>query len=180
VKSIKHSDGQIAKELVTDKTISAIGFLINELREKYNLDYEKIMEAVSEKQKESELNFIPLDILNERPLGILETIVKFLKEERNFSFNQIAKLLQRDNRTIWASYHNALKKKSKRFVVKKDGILVPIETFSKRELGMLESLSVYLKEKRSMNFHEIGVALKRNERTIWTSYHQGKKKRRSE
>jgi hypothetical protein len=103
--------------------------------------------------------------------------VKFLKEERQFSFNQIAKILDRDNRTIWSSYHNAAKKKKARFTVKKARMLVPLDVFSNRNIGMLETLSAYLKEKRGMNFHQIGLCLNRNERTIWASYNSARKKR---
>ena len=176
MRSIRNSDLAKLSELDTDKTIFAINFLINELIEKYNLSYEQVTGLISEKQEQLNPDLVPLHIFKERPLGILESLVKFLKEERNMGFKQISKLLNRNNKTIWSSYHNAVKKKAKRFAMKKARILVPLDIFSDRRLGLLESLSYYLKEKRHINFHNIGAALNRDERTIWTSYRAAKKK----
>jgi hypothetical protein len=54
--------------------------------------------------------FIPLSALSNRHYSILESIVKFLKKTLNLSNNEIAKLLNRDNRTIWTVYSRAVKK----------------------------------------------------------------------
>jgi hypothetical protein len=54
---------------------------------------------------------------------------------------------------------------------------VPIDLFSQRDVGLLESLVEYLKEHRNMTYHEMAVLLNRNDRTIWTAYNQVKKKR---
>ena len=58
-----------------------------------------------------------------------------------------------------------------------DNIFFPIELFSQREIGLLESLVEYLKEHQNMTYHEIAVMLNRNDRTIWTAYKQAKRKR---
>lgn len=54
---------------------------------------------------------------------------------------------------------------------------VPIDLFSQRDVGLLESLVEYLKEHRNMTYHEIAVLLNRDDRTIWTAYNQVKRKR---
>lgn len=53
---------------------------------------------------------LPLDIFKDRRLGMLEAAVVYLTDTKKLSFNEIAKLLNRDNRTIWATYHKAQKK----------------------------------------------------------------------
>ena len=53
---------------------------------------------------------IPLSILKNRKLGALESIVTYLKDELHLTYAEIAKLTNRDNRTIWATYHKAKKK----------------------------------------------------------------------
>ncbi|MBN1156874.1 hypothetical protein JXA85_04605 [Candidatus Woesearchaeota archaeon] len=176
VERIRNSDFRREDELVTDRTLFAINFLINELREKYNIGYDEVSKLITERQEQLNLSVVPLEIFSERPLGILECIVKFLREERGMSLNQIAKMLLRDNRTIWSSYNNSLKKKKTRFGLKKTRIAIPTEIFRDRSTGLLESLSIYLRDRRRMSFHQIGVALNRDERTIWTSYNKGKKK----
>lgn len=55
-------------------------------------------------------HFIPLSALSDRHYSVLESIVKFLKKSLNLSNNEIAKLLNRDNRTIWTVYSRAVKK----------------------------------------------------------------------
>ena len=55
---------------------------------------------------------IPLYIFEDRNLGVLEALSKYLKEERALKFSQIAKLLGKNDRTIWTAYHRAQKKRS--------------------------------------------------------------------
>jgi hypothetical protein len=55
--------------------------------------------------------------------------------------------------------------------------VVPLDLFSQREVGLLESLVEYLKEERNMTYHEIALLLNRDDRTIWTTYKQVKRKR---
>lgn len=58
---------------------------------------------------------------------------------------------------------------------KKEEIALPISIFNEK-LGMLESASLYLKDDLKMSFKEIAALLKRDYKTIWTSYNQAKKK----
>ena len=53
---------------------------------------------------------IPLSILKERKLSVLESIVAYLKERYDLTLHAIAELLGRDDRTIW-TVHNRVKKK---------------------------------------------------------------------
>ena len=56
-------------------------------------------------------NSIPIRILRDRSLSVLETIVEFLKEEKELSFHEIGVLLNRDERNIWTVYNRAKKKR---------------------------------------------------------------------
>lgn len=60
---------------------------------------------------------IPSHIFKDRNLSVLESIVVFLKDNLNFNYSQIAKLLNRDDRTIWTVYNRSKKKIKK--VIKK-------------------------------------------------------------
>ncbi len=60
----------------------------------------------------------------------------------------------------------------------KENIKIPIEIFQDRTLSVLEAIVEYLKEKLKLNYHEIGVLLNRDERTIWTCYNRAKNKRK--
>lgn len=54
--------------------------------------------------------FIPVSILSDRKLSILESVVTYLKEEHELSFSEIAIILNRDQRNIWTACSRALKK----------------------------------------------------------------------
>ena len=53
--------------------------------------------------------------------------------------------------------------------------LIPVSCFTP-SLTILESVVVYLKERWLLNYHQIALLLKRDDRTIWTVYQRAKKK----
>ena len=65
------------------------------------------------------------------------------------------------------------RKKSK-FV--KGEIIIPLYFFSNKSHTILESLILNLKDKRNLNYHQIGVLINRNERNIRESYLNAKLK----
>jgi hypothetical protein len=60
----------------------------------------------------------------------------------------------------------------------KESVLIPSSIFRDRTLKVLEVLVVFLKDEKGMNYHDIGLLLNRDERTIWTVYHRSEKKRK--
>ncbi len=56
---------------------------------------------------------IPLKILQDRSVAVLEAIVEYLKEEKSLKYSEIALLLNRDQRTIWTVYSRVKKKRLK-------------------------------------------------------------------
>jgi len=83
---------------------SDIDSVLANIKKKHAL-IEKEIEALS---KEKEI-VLPISIFNEK-LGMLEAASLYLKDERNLSFKEIAKLLKRNYKTIWTSYNKAKKK----------------------------------------------------------------------
>ncbi|MEK6919250.1 MAG: LamG-like jellyroll fold domain-containing protein [Nanoarchaeota archaeon] len=55
-------------------------------------------------------------------------------------------------------------------------IEIPINIFTK-EIGGLEAISKYLKENLKMSYAEIGIAINRNEKTIWNAYAKAREKK---
>jgi hypothetical protein len=84
-----------------------IDILVENLKKK-GFSYSEIYSMMLSKEES-----IPVSALTNRNLGMLESAVKYLKEEKKKTFSEIAKLLNRDQRTIWSSYNN-VKIKSKR------------------------------------------------------------------
>ncbi len=60
--------------------------------------------------------------------------------------------------------------------VKKETEEIPISVFDNKELSSLETICKYLKENLTLSYHEIAVLLNRNDRTIWTTYNNARRK----
>lgn len=58
-----------------------------------------------------------------------------------------------------------------------DKLYIPVTVFQDRRVGVLEATVIYLKDEKLLSYTQIAEALNRDDRTIWTSYHQGKKKK---
>lgn len=120
---------------------------------------------------------VPASLFSNRKLGTLEVTVKYLKENLSFNYSQIAKLINRDDRTVWTAYQNAAKKQKEKFLVRKEEYNVPCQAFWEREKGPLESVVIYLKDEMKLSFKDISAMLNRNYRTVWLSYKNGKEKK---
>ena len=153
-----------------------IDTLDKKLKRRYGLDLDKLIEIKKRKVKEIKLEInIPLDIFKQET-GAAESLTKYLKENKELRFNEIAELLNRDQRTVGTNYRNSIKKKKERIKLKDEkGISVPIEIFSERKLSTLESIVYYLNEKGLKN-SEIAELLDRDQRNIWTLYSRAVKK----
>ena len=55
--------------------------------------------------------FIPVSILQDRNISVLENVVSYLKDNFGLTYHKIALLLNRDDRTVWTVYQRAIKKK---------------------------------------------------------------------
>ena len=112
------------------KKLRILETLTKYLREELNLNYHQIGALLnrderniwhtynySRKKYSAKLKipvskyFIPISIFKNK-LGALENIIIYLKDELRLSYSNIAKLLERDDRTIWTMY-NRVKKKIK-------------------------------------------------------------------
>ena len=56
--------------------------------------------------------FIPVSILQNRSLSVLENITCYLKDTFGLTYHKVALLLNRNDRTIWTVYQRAIKKKN--------------------------------------------------------------------
>ena len=96
--------------LLTNKQISV---LLNRSEKTIWQAYESSKKKHSKKYPNSPTPFtISLLDFQPRKLSVLETIVKHLKESFGLTYHNIAKLIERDDRTIWTVYQRALKKQN--------------------------------------------------------------------
>ena len=118
--------------------------------------------------------FIPLSVIKHH--SSLEAIVLYLKDIYSLRFNEIAELLNRDQRTIWVTYANAKKKKIVLDLHNSSTLTLPINMFTSRTFSVLETIVFYLRTSHNLTFNQISGLLNKNYRTIWTVYRRALKK----
>jgi hypothetical protein len=181
--SFERKEAEAAKDIsliraVNQEKISldTLKNIFNHLKERYNISEQDVLGIISDKKKY--ISF-PVSIFC-KELSPLEGVVKFLKENHKHSISEISQILQRDQTTIWITYSHATKKLKGELKPEDTQFWIPFSVLRERALSVLELVSEYLKEKYALSYHEIALALKRDDRTIWTVYQRAKKKRQYE
>ena len=118
---------------------------------------------------------LPVSIFASKMLSSLEASVVYLKEARHLRFSQIAKLLNRDQRTVWTTYAKAKTKSPTVQTVQVSEEVIPIVVIASRRHSVLESIALHLKENNFSN-KKIAQLLAKDESTIWTVLHRAAKK----
>jgi hypothetical protein len=109
---------------------------------------------------------VPIGIFGNPELGILQALTIYLHEIRNQSFHEIARLLDRNDRTIWASYHQG-KEQGLTQPNANNQLQVPVALFSNRKVGPLQALVYYLRSERKLTRAQIAGLLSRSYTTIY-------------
>ena len=168
-------NSQFFKKLIKEEQIALerIKELVRLLKLKYKISTKDIFHLIEEKEI-----LIPVSIFTKK-LRILETLTKYLKEELDLSYHQIGLILNRDERNIWHTCHNANKKHPAKLKISESKYFIPTSIFQNK-LGALENVVLYLKDELNLSYHTIANLLERNDRTIWTMYNKAKKKIKDE
>ena len=169
-------NGSGKNKIAEDNSFKILKLALDEIKEKYNLSSSEILSFVEEKPVAKEI-LIPVSVFENEKLSALEIICKYLKEDLEFSYNKIALLLNRNHRTIWTTYNNAVKKLKEKLIVNETRYFVPASIFADRKLSVLEAIVSYLRERYKLRYSEIAVLLNRDERNVWGVYQRklGKK-----
>jgi len=115
---------------------------------------------------------IPASVLKAK-LSPLAAVVKYLKEVKGLSLHKISEFLGRSYRAVWGAYNSS--RKSETHFPQENGLL--IQSFYPN-LSILESVVFYLKQNYSLTLAEIGKAIGRSPKTVWTVYNRALRKRR--
>jgi len=159
--------GAQKEEFQLDEALSRFRQILDETRKETNLTDQQMIELLEQVA-------VPVSVMQNRKLGILESVVKYLHEELNHSLSKIAHELNRDARTIWSTYNQAKNKHPARLIADRK-YMIPVNIFANRRLGVLEALVVYLRDS-GLRYSQIGSLLARDQRTIWTAYKRAKSK----
>jgi hypothetical protein len=144
---------------------------------KYNISKDELLKLIEDKRSTRDIvDGIPVSILNSTVLSSLEAIVKFLRENRDLSYNIIGEKLSRNPKTLAVTYAVARRKMPEMFAknIENDVNIIPFITFSDK-LSILESVCVYLKSQNN-SYADIARMLNKDQRTIWTVCMRAEKK----
>ncbi len=158
------------ENILKDKSVAAVKLLLETISNKYDISEEELFNSITGKTVD---NNIPLSVFSTEKLSTLEIIVKYFKEVLNKKYHEIALILNRNDRTIWSTYHI---KKFKGPLLVKGPDFVPVSIFSSRKNSILESFVIYLKDDLKYPYTKISGLLKKDYQTIYTSYRRGKSK----
>lgn len=134
---------------------------------------------------------LPLNILKDNSLSPLEAIVKYLRENKDLTYNQIGNLLSRKPKTLAATYSAARKKDPEKIILDEDTIYyIDFSIFSKtsdtrsanqsnsqsnNSLSILEAVCTSLKNSGLHN-SQISRILGKSQKTVWTVCKRAEKK----
>ena len=121
---------------------------------------------LSQYKRSKQIQNIPLKLFSSPKLGVLEVIVKYLKENTPLTYSDIAKLLNRDQRTIWTTYSKAIKKHKEPFKINSDDEFISISAFSDMNYSPLQVLINEL-ERKGNSLKQIARLTNRSYKNIW-------------
>ncbi len=145
--------------------------LAQHLKDKYSYTNNDLASIINK----SPTDKIPCSIFSRR-LSSLETIVKYLRENRRLSLKEIAILLKRSSSTVWITYDHARKKKPKPFENINFKASIPIAVLAQPLFSPLESIVLYLRKDRRFSFNAVALMLHRSEHTIRTVWRRAMQK----
>jgi hypothetical protein len=88
-------------------------------------------------EKSASIIQIPISIVADRTVSILESIVEYLKDELKFNYHEIGELTNRNERTIWTVYNRTTKKRQKtpKPTIASSVIKIPLSVLFDRKLS---------------------------------------------
>ena len=152
---------------------------LEHLKEK-GLSSEEIVSTVNRllKVEAKEEVKVPISVFKNEKLSSLETIVKYLRENKLLAFKQIGSLTNRNEIALAVTYRNAKRKLEAKFIEEISPYYLPVSILKDRKLSVLENIVSYLKDTFGLTYAKIAVLLNRDDRTIWTVYQRAKKKKK--
>ena len=125
----------------------------------------QLPELIKTFQAAKEEASIPLSIFSSS-LDPAESLYKFLKENEKLSFQQIGLELHRDQKSVWATYQRASRRKKQLFLIQEEKYFLPLSIFKKRKYSFLESIVFYLNSIYHLSNKQIAKLLQRTPNTV--------------
>ncbi|MDP3698997.1 MAG: hypothetical protein Q8R47_05410 [Nanoarchaeota archaeon] len=148
--------------LSTISSQQLLKIILQRLHQEQGLQLPELIQAFQAAKEEAS---IPLSIFS-HTLDPAEALYKFLKENEHFSFREIAAELHRDQKSVWATYQRARKKKKQVFLIEEERYFLPFSIFKKRRYSFLESVVFYLNSVHHLSNRKIAALLQRTPNTV--------------
>lgn len=149
--------------------------VINHLKNNHCISKEMILTKLS-KQADKESILVPVNIFA-AILSPAEALVKYLKEEFELGYNEIASLINRDERGLWGTYKRSTTKMKHRFEIKEAKFFIPVYFFKERKYSILENVAKYLAENYSLSANQMSKLLNKKPGTLWSVINRVKNKK---
>lgn len=130
--------------------------LAHEIQSRYDLAPSQVIEIIQRPGY-----YIPLKIFSSK-MGIMESVIKYLRENQLLTNKQVAELLNKNPRTTWTSYN---KVRDRMPFLHEDGFKIPLRIF-KGKCSPLCAIVRYCKG-IGMSYRQIADALDRSITSIW-------------
>ena len=161
----------LIRKMDKKEAVEELKKVIHEYRVQHGINRYELVDLVMGEEVLEDV--IPVCIFDKR-ISCFEAIVKYLRDNKSLSLNDIASLINRSKSTVATTYANAKRKMSIRFDVKSSEHDLPISILADRKFSVNEVLIKYLREKSCLRFSEIGKLIERDQRTVWTVYNRAK------
>ena len=136
--------------------------VIYKLREQDQLD---LPELINLYQKLTPEKKVPLSIFT-TTLYPIEAITKYLHEEEQLTFTQIAELLNRNPKNIWTAYKRSTQKFKKPFSKIQEKYFIPLSLFQNETKTPLEAIILYLKSIYQLTNKKIALILNNSPNSV--------------
>ena len=104
-----------------------------------------------EQKSEREIK-VPVGIFKQK-ISPAEALCKYLREKKEMKFSEIARLINRDERTVWTNYNHAIEKMVEKIEIEYfENKFISVDRFVNRKLSVLESVVKSLKDSEYKNY----------------------------
>lgn len=136
--------------------------VLKKIQQEGNLELNQLVEIFQESKSEL---FVPLSIFSSS-LKPAEALCRYLKENEKLSYKEIGLLLNRNEKSAWATYQRAKKNKKQMFLKTREKYTLPISLFQDRSYSLLESLVFFLHQIYKLSNPQIAKLLKRSPNSV--------------
>ena len=136
--------------------------ILQKMSREHNLQLPELIQTFQKAKQEAS---VPLSIFT-HSLDPAEAIYKFLRENEGFSFQKISLETNRNQKSVWATYQRAWKKKKQKFISTEEKYYFPLSLFKDRSYSLLESIILYLKITYNLSNPQIAKLLHRSPNCI--------------